>query len=76
LRTQIEENLRRNIPLKTTKDIEEPTAEFTNIIQKVAWSATPGDKPQTKYPEYSKEVNDQIKEKQTQKMADESTSRT
>jgi hypothetical protein len=51
-RNEIEENLRLNIPLKTAKDIEESIAEFTNVIQKVAWSATPQDKPQTKYPEY------------------------
>jgi CMP-N-acetylneuraminic acid synthetase len=63
IRTQIEENLRLNIPLKTTKDIEEAIAEYTNVIQKAAWSATPDNKPQTKYPEYPLEVKDQIKEK-------------
>jgi hypothetical protein len=62
-RTQIEENLRLNIQLKTVKDIEEAIAEFTNIIQKAAWSATPHDKPQTKYSEYPWEVKDQIEEK-------------
>jgi hypothetical protein len=69
-RTQIKENLWLNIPLKTAKDIEEAIAVFTNIIQKAAWSTTPDDKPQAKYPEYPWEVKDQIKEK-TQKMADE-----
>jgi hypothetical protein len=62
-RTQIEEKLRLNIRLETTKDIEEAIAEFTNIIHKAAWGATPDDKPQTKYPEYPWEVKDQIKEK-------------
>jgi hypothetical protein len=33
-RTQIEENLRLNIALKTAKDIEEDIAEFNNVIQK------------------------------------------
>jgi hypothetical protein len=59
----MEENLPLNIPLKTAKDVEEATAEFNNVIQKAAWSATPDDKPQTKYPEYPWEVMDQIKEK-------------
>jgi hypothetical protein len=62
-RNQIEENLRLNTPLKTAKDIEEATAEFNNVIQKAAWSATPDNKPQTKYPEYLWEFRDQIKEK-------------
>jgi CMP-N-acetylneuraminic acid synthetase len=44
------ENLRLNIPLKTAKDIEEAIAEFTNVMQKAAWSATPDDRPQAKYP--------------------------
>jgi hypothetical protein len=39
-KTQIGENLRRSIPLKTPKDIEEAIAEFTNVPQKAAWSAT------------------------------------
>lgn len=30
-------------------------------MQKAAWSATPGDKPRGKYPEYPWEVKDQIK---------------
>jgi hypothetical protein len=47
LRTDIEENLRSNIPLKTGKDIEEDNTEFTNVIQKAAWSAIPDDKPRT-----------------------------
>jgi hypothetical protein len=46
------------------KDIEKAIAGFTNIIKKSAWSATPDDKPQTKYPEHPCEVKDQIKEKQ------------
>jgi hypothetical protein len=62
-RTQIEENLRPNIQLKTAKDIQEAIAKFNNIIQKAAWRATPDDKPQAKYPEYPWEVKDQIKEK-------------
>jgi hypothetical protein len=48
--------------LKTAKDTEEAIAEFTNIIKKAAWSATPDDKPQTKCPEHPWEVEDQIKE--------------
>jgi hypothetical protein len=32
-RTQIEENLRLNVPLKTTKGIEEAIEEFTNVIK-------------------------------------------
>jgi hypothetical protein len=59
----MEENLRLNIPLKTTKDLEEAITEFSNVIQKTAWSATPDDKSQAKYPEYPWEVKDQIKEK-------------
>jgi hypothetical protein len=43
------------------KDIEEATAEFTNVMQKANWSATPDDKPQRKYPEYSWENKGQIK---------------
>jgi CMP-N-acetylneuraminic acid synthetase len=62
-RTQSEENLRLNIPLKTAKDIEEAIAEFTNVKQKAAWSVTPDDKPQTKYLECPWEIKDQIKEK-------------
>jgi hypothetical protein len=45
------------------KDIEETIAEFTEVIQKAAGSATPDDRPQTKCPEYPWEVEDQIKEK-------------
>jgi hypothetical protein len=56
-RNEIEENLRLNIPLKTAKDIEEAIAEFTKGIQKAAWTETPDDKPQTKYPEYPWKVN-------------------
>jgi hypothetical protein len=63
-RTQIEDNLRLNIPFKIAKDIEEAVAEFTNVIQKAAWSATPVNKPQTKYPEYPWEVKDRIEEKE------------
>jgi hypothetical protein len=71
-RNEIEENLRLNIPLKTTKEVEEAIAEFTNVIQKVAWSTTPDDKPQTKYPEYPCEFKEQTKTKRTQKkMTDE-----
>jgi hypothetical protein len=62
-RTQIEEKLRLNIPLKPAKDIEETIAKFTNLIEKAAWNATPDDKSQTKYPEYPWKVKDQIKEK-------------
>jgi hypothetical protein len=62
-RNKIEENLRLNIPLETVKDIEEAIAEFTNVIQKGAWSAIPHDKPQTKYSEYPWEVRDQINER-------------
>jgi hypothetical protein len=62
-RTQIENNLRLDIPLKRAKDIEEAIAEFTDVIQKTAWSATLDDKPQTKYTEYPWVVKDQIKEK-------------
>jgi hypothetical protein len=40
--------------------------------QEAAWSATPDDKSQTKYPEYPWEVKDQIKEKRNS--ADESAS--
>jgi hypothetical protein len=43
----MEENLWFNIPFKTAKDIEDAIAEFTNVIQKAAWSATPDNKPQT-----------------------------
>jgi hypothetical protein len=50
-------------PLKTATDIKEVIAEFTNVIQKAAYSAIPDDKPQTKYSEYPWEVKDQIKEK-------------
>jgi hypothetical protein len=50
-RTQIEENLHLIIPLKTAKDIEEAVAEFTNVIKKAAWSATPDVIYQTKHPE-------------------------
>jgi hypothetical protein len=32
-------------------------------MQKAAWSATPDDNPQTKYPEYPWEIKDQTKEK-------------
>jgi hypothetical protein len=60
-RTQIEENLRLNIPLKTAKDSEEAITEFNN--QKAAWIATPYEKSQAKYPEYPWGVKDQIKEK-------------
>jgi hypothetical protein len=63
-RTQIEENLRLNIPLKTAKYIEEVIAEFTNVTQKAAWTATPEDKPQSIYPEYPWKVKDPIKKKQ------------
>jgi hypothetical protein len=63
LRTQIEENLLVNIPLKTAKDNEETNAEFTNVTQKAARRATLDDKPQTKYPEYPLEVKDEIMEK-------------
>jgi hypothetical protein len=62
-RNEMEENLRLNIPLKTAEDIEESIAEFTKVIQKPAWSTTPDDKLQTKYPEYPWAVKDQIKEK-------------
>jgi hypothetical protein len=55
--------LRLNIQLKRGKDIEEAIAEFTKVIQKAAWSATPDDKPQTQYSKYPWEVNEQIKEK-------------
>jgi CMP-N-acetylneuraminic acid synthetase len=48
-RTQIEENLRPNVQLKTAKDIEEAITEFNNVIQKAAWSVTPDDKPEAKY---------------------------
>jgi hypothetical protein len=51
------------ISLKTEKEIEEAIAEFTNVTQKAAGSATPDDKPQTKYPVYPWEVKDQIKQK-------------
>jgi CMP-N-acetylneuraminic acid synthetase len=50
--TQIARNLQLNMPLKTARDIEEAIAEFTKVKQKAAWSATPDDKPQTKYPGY------------------------
>jgi hypothetical protein len=40
-RTQIEENLQLNIPLKTAKEIKVAIAEFINVIQKAAWSAIP-----------------------------------
>jgi hypothetical protein len=62
-RTQIEENLMLDILLKTAKNIEEAIAEFTKAIQTAACSATPDDKPHTKYPKYPWEVKDQIKEK-------------
>jgi hypothetical protein len=45
------------------KDIEEAIAKFTKVTQMAAWSATPDDKPQTKYPEYPWGVKDQIEEK-------------
>jgi hypothetical protein len=45
------------------KDIIEAIGEFTKVIQKAAWSATPDDNPQTKYPEYPWEIKNQIKEK-------------
>jgi hypothetical protein len=62
-RTQIKENLQLNILLKTAKDIKQAIAEFTNVIQKATSSATPDDKPETKYLEYPWEVKDKIKEK-------------
>jgi hypothetical protein len=67
-RTKNEKNLRLNIPLKRAKDIEEAIAEFTNAIQKAAWSATPDNKPQTKHPEYPWEVKDQLKKKRKLKI--------
>jgi hypothetical protein len=52
LKNLIEENLWLNIPIKTAEDIDQAITEFNNAIQKVAWSATPDDKRQAKYPEY------------------------
>jgi hypothetical protein len=43
--TQIGEKLRPNIPPKTAEDIDQAITELNNVIQKVAWSATPDDKP-------------------------------
>jgi CMP-N-acetylneuraminic acid synthetase len=38
-------------PAKTAQEIEEAIEKFNNVIQNAAWSATPEEKPQTKYPE-------------------------
>lgn len=46
-RTQIDENLLINAPLKIAKNLEGAIAEFTNIIQKASWGATPEDKALT-----------------------------
>jgi CMP-N-acetylneuraminic acid synthetase len=45
------------------KEIKEAIEKFNNIIQHAAWSATPEEKPQTKYQEYPWEVKEQIKDK-------------
>jgi hypothetical protein len=34
------------------EEIEKVITQFSKVIQKAAWSATPDDKPQSKYPEY------------------------
>jgi hypothetical protein len=61
-RNEIEDNLRLSFPLETAKGIEKAIAEFFNVMQEAAWSATLDDKSQTKYPEYPWEVKDQIRE--------------
>jgi hypothetical protein len=55
---------------KGAKDIEEAIAEFTNVLQKAAWNATPDDKLRTKYPEYAWEVKGQIKENENSEKDD------
>jgi hypothetical protein len=35
------------------EEVEEAITQFNKLIQKAAWRATPDDKPETKYQEYS-----------------------
>jgi thiamine kinase-like enzyme len=54
---------RLNILLRTAEEIEEAITQFNKVIQNAAWGLTQDDKPQPKYPEYPREIKDQIKKK-------------
>jgi hypothetical protein len=62
-RTEIEGNLGLNIQFKTAEEIEEAITQFSKVIQKAAWGATPDNKLQAKYLEYPWKFKDHIKEK-------------
>jgi hypothetical protein len=45
--------LTTKFPAKTVEGIEGAITQFNKLIQKAAWRATPDDKPESKYQEYS-----------------------